>query len=62
MILLSERSKLTNEGCRQIMKKLPNLTFEHMSKLEKAKQIVNQTAEANIAVERDVPQASRPSP
>ena len=46
----------------QALQKDVRETFENMSKLEKAKQIVHQTAEANIAVERDAPQAACPSP
>jgi hypothetical protein len=46
----------------QALQKDVRKSFEHMTKLEKAKQIVQQTAEANIAVVRDAPQAARPSP
>ena len=45
----------------QALQKDVREAFEDMSKLEKAKQIVDQTAEANIAVEMDAPQAARPS-
>lgn len=46
----------------QALQKDVREVFDNMSKLEKAKQIVHQTAEASIVIERDAPQAEPPSP